>query len=279
MSISKKLEIIYHNGQSDGIRLVRRNLSTMTAYIIPRPLLAEAKTLRGICRPGVYYLINENDYNKVTQIYVGQTRNGINRIEDHNRSKNFWNKAIMFLADDKTFTLDMISGLEKYAIQKAIESKQCAVENAVVPKYEIDEYDLASVEEVYEEIQFIMETQGFKMNNSSMIMNKTEMFHTTRKDVNAQGIYDGENFIVLERSEVTKQATASCPKSTLGQRETAIMNGDMIESNGKYYLTKSFSFSSPSAAAGFVLGASANGLTEWKNKNGKTLKEQLQGTR
>lgn len=33
--ISKKLEIIYHNGQPDGIRSIRRHLSTMTTYVIP----------------------------------------------------------------------------------------------------------------------------------------------------------------------------------------------------------------------------------------------------
>ena len=37
MAISKKLEIIYHNGQPDGIRSIRRHLSTMTTYVIPRP--------------------------------------------------------------------------------------------------------------------------------------------------------------------------------------------------------------------------------------------------
>ena len=77
MAISKKLEIIYHNGQPDGIRSIRRNLSTMTTYVIPRPLLSEAKNISGIHRPGIYYLINEDDGNKIAQLYIGQTRNGI----------------------------------------------------------------------------------------------------------------------------------------------------------------------------------------------------------
>lgn len=155
MAISKKLEIIYHNGQPDGIRSIRRHLSTMTTYVVPRPLLSEAKKLSGISRPGIYYLISENDDNKIAQIYIGQTRNGVSRLDDHNRSKDFWNKAIMFLADSKTFSLDMISGLEAYAIGKAHDSKRYKVENSVNPKYEIDEYDLPLIEEVYEEIQFI----------------------------------------------------------------------------------------------------------------------------
>ena len=54
MAISKKLEMIYHNGQPDGIRSIRRNLSTMTTYVIPRPLLSEAKNIFGINRPGIY---------------------------------------------------------------------------------------------------------------------------------------------------------------------------------------------------------------------------------
>ena len=72
IAISKKLEIIYHNGQPDGIRSIRRHLSTMTTYVIPRPLLSEAKKLTGINRPGIYYLISENDDNKIAQIYVGK---------------------------------------------------------------------------------------------------------------------------------------------------------------------------------------------------------------
>ena len=183
MVTSKKLEIIYHNGQPDGIRSIRRHLSTMTTYVIPRPLLAEAKKITGINRPGIYYLINENDENKIAQIYIGQTRNGVVRLDDHNRSKDFWNKAIMFLADSKTFSLDMISGLEEYAIMKAHESNRYKVENSVKPKYEIDEYDLPSIEEMYEEIQFIMATQGYKMDNAKMSMNEADIFQTSRKGI------------------------------------------------------------------------------------------------
>lgn len=180
MAISKKLETIYHNGQPDGVRSIRRHLSTMTTYVVPRPLLSEAKKLSGINRPGIYYLISENDDNKIAQIYVGQTRNGVACLDDHNRSKDFWNKAIMFLADNKTFSLDMISGLEAYAINKAHDSNRYKVENSVNPKYEIDEYDLPLIEEIYEEIQFIMATQGYKMDNSKSTLNEVNTLHTTR---------------------------------------------------------------------------------------------------
>lgn len=272
MVTSKKLEIIYHNGQPDGIRSIRRHLSTMTTYVIPRPLLAEAKKITGINRPGIYYLINENDENKIAQIYIGQTRNGVVRLDDHNRSKDFWNKAIMFLADSKTFSLDMISGLEEYAIMKAHESNRYKVENSVKPKYEIDEYDLPSIEEVYDEIQFIMATQGYKMDNARASLNEVDVFHTTTNGIDAYGVFDGSEFVVLKDSQIDMEK--KCRLEALNkQRQIALNNGDISEQEGKHYLIKSILFKTPSGAACFVLGGSRNGWAEWKNKDGKTLDE------
>lgn len=272
MAISKKLEIIYHNGQPDGIRSIRRHLSTMTTYVIPRPLLSEAKKLTGINRPGIYYLISENDDNKIAQIYIGQTRNGVSRLDDHNRSKDFWNKAIMFLADSKTFSLDMISGLEAYAINKATEAKRYKVENTVNPRYEIDEYDLPLIEEVYEEIKFIMATQGYKMENSPNTLNEANILHTTRNSVHALGIYDGDQFEVLEGSQIDMSRKCHSEKVEK-QRQTAVQNGNIIKNGEKYILNVSIPFTSPSTAAMFVLGGSTNGWVEWKSKDGKTLDE------
>lgn len=272
MAISKKLEMIYHNGQPDGIRSIRRNLSTMTTYVIPRPLLSEAKNISGINRPGIYYLINEDDGNKIVQLYIGQTRNGITRLDDHNRSKDFWNKAIMFLAESKTFTLDMISGLEKFAIIKAQESKRYKVENNVVPKYEIDEYDLAAVEEIYDEIQFIMATQGYKMNDAKCTINEADILHTTRNGITAYGVYNGEKFEVLDGSQINMNKPAHLQRYNR-QREDLISQQSIINVDGKYILKVTLSFDTPSGAGQFILGGSINGWTEWKNKDGKTLDE------
>ena len=272
MAISKKLETIYHNGQPDGIRSIRRNLSTMTTYVIPRPLLSEAKNISGITRPGIYYLINESDDNRIAQIYIGQTRNGINRLDDHNRSKDFWNKAIMFLAESKTFTLDMISGLEKFAIMKAQESKRYKVENSVVPKYEIDEYDLVAVEEVYDEIQFIMATQGYKMDDAKRTINEERILHTSRNGIAARGMYDGEKFEVLDGSEINMDKPAHL-LSYNRLRDELLSKQSIVKAEGKYILNVTLDFNTPSGASNFVLGGSTNGWIEWKDRDGKTLDE------
>jgi hypothetical protein len=272
MAISKKLEIIYHDGQPDGIRSVRRHLSTVTTYVIPRTMLSGAKSISGINRPGIYYLINEDENNKIAQIYIGQTRNGISRLDDHNRSKDFWNKAIMFLSDNKTFSLDIISGLEEYAIVKARDSKRYKIENTINPKYEIDEYDLASIEEIYEEIKFIMATLGYKLENVVDDLSSASILHTTRNGINALGVYTGDKFDVLEGSEINMSRVVHLPKYN-AQREELLANGSIVLENGKYILKATLTFNTPSGASDFVLGGSTNGWVEWKNTEGKTLDE------
>lgn len=77
---------------------------------------------------------------------------------------------------------------------KARESNRYKVENLVKLKYEIDEYDLSSLEE----IQFIMATQDYKIDNVKASLNETDVFHTTRLEITAFGVYDGINFRVCE---------------------------------------------------------------------------------
>lgn len=272
MAASKKLEIIYHDGQPDGIRSVRRHLSTVTTYVIPRTMLSEAKSISGINRPGIYYLINEDEDNNIAQIYVGQTRNGISRLDDHNRSKEFWNKAILFLADNKTFSLDIISGLEEYAISKAWESKRYKIENSVKPKFEIDEYDLVSIEEIYDEIRFVMATLGYKLDNIQENTKDSQILHTTRNGINAFGVYSGDKFEVLEGSEINMDKPVHLPKYNK-QRQELLNGGNIVSENGKYILKITLTFNTPSGASDFVLGGSTNGWAEWKNAEGKTLDE------
>ena len=205
----------------------------------------------------------------MSKIYIGQTRNGISRLDDHNSKKDFWNKAILFLADSQHFTLNIISGLEKYAIQKAIDANRYQVDNKAVPKYQISEYDLPQVEEIYEEIEFIMGTLGFRMNDSSS-QSSQEIFTTSRRGIVAKGVYSGESFDVLPGSEIDLNKAVNI-ESYNAKRQECLKDGTITETDGKYFLTKIVSFRTPSGASDFVLGGSTNGWVEWKDANGKTL--------
>ena len=56
-------------------------------------------------------------------------------------------------------------------------------------------------------------------------------------------------------------------------REEIITTGKAILKGEYYELSEDYVFTSPSAAAGVILGRSANGLTQWRINSGKNLKD------
>ena len=62
-------------------------------------------------------------------------------------------------------------------------------------------------------------------------------------------------------------------KKITNDLEESIKNKDLVYAKGQLQLQKSMSFSSPSSAAMFVFGTSANGWTEWKSDDDRILSQ------
>ena len=83
--------------------------------------------------------------------------------------------------------------------------------------------------------------------------------HATCKQTN-------EGFVVLKGSLIEKEDTESLQPNVIERRLKA-----KIDESG--ILLEDVLFPSPSFAAAFVIGGKANGLTEWKTKDGVSLKQ------
>ena len=84
----------------------------------------------------------------------------------------------------------------------------------------------------------------------------------------ATGKVADDGFWVLKGSYIFPTVADYVPKDVASARERY---ADLIDSQG--ILQRDVSFGSPSYASSFVCGINSNGLTEWKNKDGVTLKE------
>lgn len=271
MARLKTMTTQFIDGEPNGVRICRCTLSTMTTVFVPRSLLSRAKQIADLPLRGIYYLINDED-GAISRLYVGQTQQGIARLDDHNAKKDFWNKALLFLSDDmQSFSLDNVSALEKYAIEQATASKRYSVENKVDPRYVIDQYQKPTVEQIYEEIAFVMGAFGYQIEGSDDALANVKLFYTSRRGVRARGVYTGETFDVLDGSPVD---LAARPKLDRYQRlrEELLASGNLVRrQDGGGMLMKTVSFSTPSGAADFVLGGSNNGWIEWKDGDKQTL--------
>jgi len=88
----------------------------------------------------------------------------------------------------------------------------------------------------------------------------------SKKTINATALFNPKGFLVLKNSEIELIDSSSIPPKIKAARKNA-----QIDEQG--ILLKDVLFSSPSAAAGFVLGGHTNGRMDWKTIEGKTLKE------
>jgi hypothetical protein len=95
------------------------------------------------------------------------------------------------------------------------------------------------------------------------------------KGAEARGQRTANGFVIFQGSTAVleeRPSTASYPY-VVAQRKQLIAEGTLIEEGGVLVFPKDSECNSPSAAAVVIHGGSANGLTAWKAKDGKSLKQ------
>lgn len=91
-----------------------------------------------------------------------------------------------------------------------------------------------------------------------------------------RGVADG--FVVIKGSLARAEETLSIHDYMREQRQLLQERGVLFSLDGKLIFAQDFRFSSPSTAAGVLVGGASNGRITWKNANGKTL-EAIQDER
>ena len=86
---------------------------------------------------------------------------------------------------------------------------------------------------------------------------------------------------VRQRPELSREAVktrvASIHAYLADLRRALVQKGVLEDAGSSYRLAQAYSFNSPSTAAGVLLGRSANGRVEWKDEDGRSLKELQEG--
>lgn len=275
----KTLTMQLIDADPEGIKICRVAGSTLVTVVIPRSLLAEAKTLPEIPARGVYYLLDDNK-GRLRRVYAGQTVQGISRLDGHNSRKDWWNKAVMFLAPDNEFSMDVVSGLEAMAIKYIKDHGSYEVDNDIAPKPYVSPYNESFINGLHEDILFRMAVLGFDLDavgDDETDVDSQTVFHTVRRGVKGLGRYDAQAgvFEVLPGSQVCMDILPGSKKrpnnKVVSLRDQLMACGSLVEQDGVWILKEEVSFSSPSMAAVFVLGGSQNGWTEWVDPQGHTL--------
>jgi len=275
-STAKTIQIYLPTGEPRGIRIAEITTRIVQAVLIPRSDLAQGKLRKELNLPGVYFLFGEDEEGAKPIVYVGQTEDARQRFDSHNKTKTFWKTAIFCVSKTQNFTQAHIRYLEWYCMQRAKEVARYTLDNGQVPENStyVPEPMEAELLDVFETISTLVSTLGYPVFESLAKQSPSSItFFCRGGGSEGRGELVEDGFVVHEGSKARIEVVASAISSVTPQREKLLAAGVLEERNGDYWFTQDFLFASPSTAAAVVLGRTANGWVEWKDKHGATLSE------
>lgn len=272
---------------------IKCTLSNWTGviYKIPRIQLGDLKSRDEMKQSGIYFLFGRDEDKQKDVTYIGQAttrKNGegvLLRIQEHTRDTHadYFNDVIILTTQNNSFGPTEISYLENKFTQLAKEAGRYIVKNGNDPNPgNVTEEKESELDEIVENTLMIIGTLGYrvfvpmtKKVSQDLTDNHSTYLYLKRKTKKSNKVIEAtyerttEGFVVLEGSQVEIKDSPYLPASLKEMRQNLIAS--RIIQDG--VLKEKQLFSSPSYAATFLLGMQTNGRTDWKDQDGRTLKE------
>lgn len=271
----RSISIYMPDSNPRGVRICNTQDGIVKAIFIPRNQIEKLKERNELKNPGIYFLIGEADDFEKNQVYIGEAEVLQDRINQHNRSKDFWNSVICFVSEKNNINKAHIKYLENYAYSQAKKINKCCLENSTCPTQStLTEQDIDFVMSFYDDIKLLLSTLGFSLLEEKK-KDKSHTYICKGKDAHATGEYTEDGFLVSKGSQANVTESNSSGDSLKNTRKKLIEKGVLKKENSYLTFAEDFLFASPSIAASVVLARQANGWTEWKDKDGKTMDEKI----
>jgi hypothetical protein len=281
MSVLKpfSLRIFVADGDPDGLRLVERSNWVGKAIVFPRALLPKIKQRAELNQTGVYLLLGPREDGEGEMLYIGEGDPVRPRLESHYAQKDFWNRAVCFVAAPGQLNKAHVQFLEANLVRLAKAAKRLPLDNGNHPaEPSLSEADCADMQVFLENMLGMLPVLGIHAFEQAAPMAATvaQTVLTCRgKGVTASGYEATQGFVVKSGSRAVGESVPSMQQHVRGMfdlREELIGNGVLQREGDHFLFAQDYAFSSPSTAAAVVLGRSANGRIEWKDAGGRTLK-------
>ncbi|HZK07360.1 MAG TPA: GIY-YIG nuclease family protein [Bacteroidales bacterium] len=277
MKFCKTIKIFLIDGDPNGRMSCELSNWSGKAYKIPRIKIKECTDRDDLSSTGVYLLFGKDDAGK-DQVYIGEAESILKRLNQQLTSKDFWNEAIVFISKDENLNKAHIKYLENRLHDIAKTANRYKVDNSVIPtQSSISESERAEMEEFIEYIKMLVNTLGHKVFDEKREFKPQQkqetFFIKAARGADGQGEQTSDGFVVFKGSKAAGSTVTSMTSNFITLRQKLIDEGVLLDRGQFLEFPEDYIFSSPSTAASIVLGRNANGLTEWKHKSGKTLKE------
>ncbi|WP_223550990.1 GIY-YIG nuclease family protein [Aestuariivivens sp. NBU2969] len=279
MKFAKTIKLFLIDGDPNGRMICELSNWTGKAYKIPRTKIKDCVDRDDLQNPGIYLLFGKNESGK-DLVYIGEAEIVLKRLLQHLTQKDFWTEEISFTSKDENLNKAHIKYLENRLFSIANNINRYEIINNTTPNLpSISESDRAEMEEFLENIKMLVSTLGHRVFEEIRVVKsskkrKEETFYIkAARGADASGEITSDGFLVHKKSKAALSTTPSMTENLIKIRNKLIDDGVLETVNGELFFPNDYVFSSASAAASIVMGRNANGLTEWKLKNGKSLKD------
>jgi len=269
------VRIFIPSGEPDGLRIVEKSNWTGQGLVFPRALFAEARRRAELARTGVYILWGPGESGQLPRVYVGEGDALLPRLEDHARNKDFWTHAMIFTSKDQNLNKAHVQYLEARLVALAAAAKRCELDNANLPQTpSLSEADAADADGFLADLLLCLPVVGVSFfEKARPAPSQRVELHLRAKGIEARGYDSAEGFVVPAGSQAVKEEVPSIHSYLSELRKVLVENGVFEDAGAHYRLTQDYTFNSPSTASGVLLGRPTNGRVDWKDAQGRTLKQ------
>lgn len=275
MAFSKTIQMFIFDGNPNGRIMCELSNWNGRVYKISRNEIAEFTKRDDSENTGVYFLFGKDEDNNDT-VYIGEAERILFRLKQHLKESEYWNDCIAVISKDNLLNKAHVKYLEnKFYLLAANSGRSILVNNVVPTCSSISEYDEAMLEEFISNTKLLVNTLGYKVFDSieeSAVKhqnNNVTFLISAARGADAKGIAVADGFAVLKGSTIASSTVPSLSASLFKLR-ASLFEKDIIDPSNRF--VRDYVFTSPSLAASIVMGRNANGRTEWKTSEHKTLK-------
>lgn len=282
------IQIFLPLGDPQSLRMASVTTRIVSLIEIPRAQLDVFLKRPEAEQVGIYFLFGEDDKTEQPKAYVGQTGKLGVRLKQHNVGKDFWNRAVVAVSLTANLTMTHACFLEAMSLERASAAGRYVLDNRTTGTSPHTPASMAAeCRELFETIDVLLTTLGYpifepvlrkavpdtRQEGDETGPEEGEMFFCQTEGVDGRGYYAEEGMVVLKGSygrEASQEFEKYAP-SHAAKRQAAIDEGLLKWEQDRLVLTRDMIFRNPSPAASFLLGRSANGWIEWKDRQGRTL--------
>lgn len=275
---SATIKIFLAHGDPKRLRTAELSNWTGKAVAGPRSEFDSVLARDESQNSGIYFLTGIDPETGMSAVYIGEAESIRDRVRGH-LNKDFWNHIAFFTSKDENLTKAHIRYLEGRLIEQAKQAGRAQVKNSQGSGARLPESDREDMEIFLEKIHQLLPVLGVEVLVPKTInaagVAELESLTCEIKGSKATGHLTPNGIVVLAGSQAVLNERPSSQKYpwALNMRQKLKDDGILTVKTDHLVFTQDVEFPSPSAAAAVIHGGQANGLTAWKNKDGKTLKE------